>query len=166
MEMNYGILALAALVPLVMGFLWYNPKTFGNAWMKSAGLTEDDLKGFNMAKTFILTYVLSFLAAMLLQSMVIHQFAIYSILMNEPGFGEEGSEIMLFINDFLSKYGTNFRTFGHGVTHGIITGIFMIMPILAINAMFERKGFVYIAINSGFWIISLALMGGIICAFA
>jgi hypothetical protein len=32
--------------------------------------------------------------------------------------------------------------------------------------LFERKGFRYIAINGGYWIISMALMGGIICAFS
>ncbi|HRN41812.1 MAG TPA: DUF1761 family protein [Vicingus sp.] len=32
--------------------------------------------------------------------------------------------------------------------------------------MFERKGFKYIAINSGYWIITLGLMGGVICQFA
>jgi hypothetical protein len=73
---------------------------------------------------------------------------------------------MLFIDSVMEKYGNNFRTFGHGAIHGVITGIFFIMPVLAINAMFERKGFKYIAINTGFWTVSLVLMGGIICAFA
>ena len=31
------------------------------------------------------------------------------------------------------------------------------------NAMFEAKGFTYITVNAGYWIISLALMGGIVC---
>jgi hypothetical protein len=88
MEMNFMILAVAALVPLLVGFVWYHPKLFGTAWMSAAKLTEDDTRGFNMVKVFSLTYVLSFLAAMLVQSMVIHQYAIYSLLLNEPGFGE------------------------------------------------------------------------------
>ena len=36
-------------------------------------------------------------------------------------------------------------------------------PILAINAMFERKTVKYIAINTGYWVVTLALMGGILC---
>jgi hypothetical protein len=39
------------------------------------------------------------------------------------------------------------------------------LPILATNALFERKGFKYIAINAAYWIITLAVMGGIICQF-
>jgi len=31
----------------------------------------------------------------------------------------------------------------------------------ATTAMFEAKGFTYIAVNTGYWIISLTLMGGI-----
>jgi hypothetical protein len=42
----------------------------------------------------------------------------------------------------------------------------LVLPILSINAMFERKGFKYIAINAGYWIITLGLMGGIICGFS
>ena len=30
---------VGAFVPMVMGFIWYNPKVFGNAWMKSLGIT-------------------------------------------------------------------------------------------------------------------------------
>lgn len=43
-----GIL-LAVVGVTVLGFIWYNPKTFGKAWMKSAKLTEADAKNGNMA---------------------------------------------------------------------------------------------------------------------
>ncbi len=66
----------------------------------------------------------------------------------------------------MEQYGTNFRTFKHGAFHGAIGGIMLALPIVGTNALFERKGVKYIAINAGFWIISMALMGGIICAFA
>lgn len=157
------ILAAAALVPLVLGFLWYNPKTFGTAWMKAAEMTEDKMKGANMPLIFGLTYVFSFFIAGVLFSVVVHQAGYYSILLNEPGFGEEGSELMIMIQQFMEQYGDNFRTFKHGALHGGLTGALVAFPIIAINAMFERKGFKYIAVNSGYWIACLILMGGIIC---
>lgn len=166
MEMNFLVLALAALVPLITGFIWYHPKVLGNIWMDAAGLTQESLKDFNMIKVFSLTYLFSIMAAMALQSLVIHQFSIYSVLLNEPGFGVEGSEISVFIDSFMDKYGTNFRTFKHGALHGTIAGIFLVVPIIGVNALFEKRNFKYIAINSGFWTFSFAIMGGIICAFA
>jgi hypothetical protein len=89
-----------------------------------------------------------------------------SILINEPGINEPNSEVYKYYHDFMAKYGNNFRTFKHGVFHGILSSLFIVLPILATNAMFERKGFKYIAINVGYWTISMALMGGVICQFA
>jgi MFS family permease len=43
-----GIL-LAIVSTSVLGFIWYNPKTFGTAWMKSAKLTMEDAQKGNMA---------------------------------------------------------------------------------------------------------------------
>jgi hypothetical protein len=71
-----------------------------------------------------------------------------------------------FIEDFLTKYGNRFRTFKHGALHGTIAGVFMALPVLAINSLFEGKGFKYVAINAGYWIVCLAIMGGIVGQFA
>lgn len=66
---------------------------------------------------------------------------------------------------FMNDYGTAFRTFKHGVLHGVLAGIFIVLPVLGTNALFERKSAKYIFINSGYWIVTLGLMGGIICAW-
>ena len=118
-----------------------------------------------MALVFGLTFLFSFFVAMAMNFMVIHQMHLASVLMNETGFGKPGSEIDLFLSDFIQKYGNNFRTFKHGAFHGTIGGIMLALPIIGVNALFERKGFKYIAINAGFWIVCFALMGGIICAW-
>lgn len=163
MEINWIILLLAALVPMVIGFLWYNPKTFGTAWMKATGMTEEKAKGANMGVIFALTFLFSFFIAFALQSIVIHQYGMFATLVNEPGFNEAGSEVSNYFNDFMAKYGNNFRTFKHGMLHGTLTGIMIALPVIAINAMFERKGFRYIAINAVFFIVCMMLMGGILC---
>ncbi len=160
------IILVAALVPMVLGFVWYNPKVFGNAWKAAAGTSEMTMKGGHSALVFGLSFFLSLLLAFSLQFMVIHQWSIYSILANEPGITDPTSEVSLMVQDFMAKYGTNFRTFKHGALHGTIAGIMIALPILGTNAMFEGKGFKYIAVNCGYWIVCLALMGGIICAFS
>lgn len=166
MQVNFLIVLLAALVPMVMGFIWYNPKVLGTAWMNASGVTEEKMKGANMAVIFGVSFLLSFFLAMSLQFMVIHQWAFYSILANEPGMKDPNSDIAIYVKDFMLKYGNNFRTFKHGVLHGTIGGFMIALPILGTNALFERKGFKYIAINCGYWIITMALMGGILCQFS
>lgn len=165
MQINPLILALAALVPLITGFIWYNPKVLGNAWMEAAGVTEDKLKGGNMALIFGLCYLFSFMLASALNGMVIHQNHLFSILINEPGLKEAGSEVNNLVTSFMAKYGSNFRTFKHGAFHGTLAGLFVALPLVGINALFERRGFKYIAIHTGYWTITIALMGGIICQF-
>ena len=78
-------------------------------------------------------------------------------------FNEQTGEAYSYFEKFVSTYGDRFRTFKHGAFHGILYGVFLILPILGIQAMFEKKSFKYVAINAGYWIVTLALMGGIIC---
>ncbi len=162
---NFIAVLVAALIPMAVGFIWYNPKVFGNAWMKAADMTQEKIEGANMLVIFGVSYILSLFAAAALNSIVIHQNHIYSILLAEPGFNDPNSEIGIFIADFMEKYGDNYRTFKHGALHGLIAGITLALPVLGINALFERKGFKYIAINAGYWIVTFVLMGGIICAW-
>lgn len=166
MNINIFALAGAALIPMIMGFIWYNPKVVGNAWMAEAGVTEEKMKGANMPLIFGLSYLFSFFLAFGLYFVVIHQAHIMSILIDEPGMKDAGSEISIYFTDFMSKYGNNFRTFKHGALHGTIAGFVIALPIIAVNAMFERKSVKYILINWGYWTICMALMGGVICQFA
>jgi hypothetical protein len=166
MTINFAVLAGAALIPLLIGFIWYNPKVFGTAWMASTGLDEEKLKGANMAVIFIVCYVFAFLLAMSLNFMVIHQFSIMSILANEPNLNTAGSDANTDYMNFIGKYGDRFRTFKHGAFHGALASLFFALPVLGTCALFERKGFKYIAIHTGYWLVSLALMGGVICQYA
>ncbi len=164
--LNFPILLGAALIPLIVGFVWYNPKVFGTMWMKTNNLTPKDLEGANMALILGLTYVFSVLIAISLNFMVIHQISIYSVVQGDPDLEVVGSELNLWIESFMAKYGNNFRTFKHGSLHGTIAALFFATPVIAINALFERKSTKYVLIHAGYWIVSLAIMGGIICQFS
>lgn len=165
-EFKLWVFALAALVPLVIGFIWYNPKVFGSAWIKATGLTEEQLRGGNMMLIFGITYLMSFLIAFSLSFIVIHQNGFYSVLVGQPGLEDPTSELGKYVADFMGKYGQCYRTFKHGALHGGITAIGLALPFLSINALFERKGFKYIAIHAGYWFICLMIMGGIVCQLA
>jgi hypothetical protein len=47
-----------------------------------------------------------------------------------------------------------------------MSGLFFAFPIVGINGLFERKSWKYIFIHAGYWMLTLMLMGGIVCAFA
>ena len=163
MEMNFLVLGLSALIPLVLGSIWYHPKVFGNAWMKALGFSEDKMKeGFNMPLVFGLTLLFGFFLSTALYTMVIHQVALYQLTMHF----EKDPETQALLGQIMSKYGTEFRNLHHGLIHGFIGGLTIAFPIVAVNALFERRSWKYIFINAGFWIICMMLMGAVICKFA
>lgn len=159
MEINFLAILVAALVPLIMGFIWYNPKTFGNAWMRESGLTAESLKKGNMALIFGLTFIFSFLIAFALQFVTIHQTGALGMVGGDP------LKALSSYSAFMADYGMAFRTFKHGALHGFITGMLFLFPVLAINALFERKSWRYIIINSAYWLLCVTIMGGIVCGW-
>lgn len=162
---HWYIIFVAALIPMVIGFIWYNPKVFGNAWMRLSNTPPPEQgKGPNMVLMMLVCYILSVLVAFALISITIHQFSVFGVLQNEEGMKDPNSEIMQWINGFMQKYGTNFRTFKHGAFHGALAGFMIAMPVIATSAIFERRGFKYVAITAGYWIVAMSLMGGLICA--
>lgn len=131
--------------------------------MKVSEMTEEKMKNANMLVVFGGSLLLSFMLSFILFGFVVHQTDYYSLLAGEEGYGKEGSEIMVQINDFIALHGNKYRWFGHGAFHGVIIGIFFVFPIITINALFERRGFKYALIHIGYWTITIALMGGVLC---
>lgn len=157
MEFNFLAILAATLVTLPIGFIWYNPKVFGTIWMRESGMTEEKAKGANMLKVFGLTLLFSFMISFMLPQIVLHQIGAVQLT------GGDAAKALPSYHAFMQDYGTHFRTFKHGMLHGAITGIFLALPIIGISSLFERKSWKYILINAGYFIVSLTIMGGIIC---
>jgi hypothetical protein len=132
---NILAIVLGALIPMLLGFIYYHPKTFGKVWMESTGLSEEDLKKGNMAVIFGVSLVMSLLMSMFL-------------LVNVDGPGQENE----------------FDSFKHGAFHGFLLALMVAMPVMVITGLFERKSFKNLSINILYWIITLSLMGGVIDA--
>ncbi|MDB5170203.1 MAG: hypothetical protein JWN82_599 [Candidatus Saccharibacteria bacterium] len=62
-EVNYLAVLLATVAAMVVGYVWYNPKVFGNAWIK---LAKIDPKASNMTWSMGSALVGSFLMAFVL----------------------------------------------------------------------------------------------------
>lgn len=157
LEMNWLAILLAALSTLVVGFIWYNPKTFGNIWMRESGVTEEKMKGSNMALIFGLSFVYAIMISLILNFLTIHQWGAVGMI------GGKYNEALPSYAAFMNDYGMHFRTFKHGALHGFMSGVLLAFPLIATNAMYERRSFKYVLVTSGFWIVCFTIMGGIIC---
>lgn len=156
--MNFLAILVAALSTLLVGFVWYGP-LFGKVWMTENGFTEEELKKGNMLKIFGLTFVFSLMFAMLMQVLVIHQYGALGMIGGDETLAKQS------YLDFMADYGTAFRTFKHGALHGLMAGIFLAFPMIAINGLFERKSWKYIFIHTGYWIVCMTLMGAVVCGW-
>ncbi|MEN9610281.1 MAG: hypothetical protein RLZZ628_1095 [Bacteroidota bacterium] len=163
MHINFLVVALTSIIPLLVGFVWYNDNVMGTIWRRESGTNPQPA---NMMAILGASLLLSFLIAVSLLPATIHAMGLYSLLVDEPGFFDPNSEVGKTFSSIMTKYGSNFRTFKHGAFHGIVTTVCLLLPVISINALFERKSWKYIAIHVGYWAICMALMGGIICAFA
>ncbi|WP_366139746.1 DUF1761 domain-containing protein [Winogradskyella sp.] len=161
LEFNFLAIFVASLVPLILGFLWYNPAVFGKAWMKESGMTEEKMKGGNMGVIFGVSFLLSLLLAFFTQVFTIHQFGALGMIGGDPTV----DGVLPSFQAFMDDYGTNFRTFKHGAFHGFLTGLFFVLPILAINGLFERNSWKHTFINVGYWTLALTIMGAIVCGW-
>ncbi|MBC7845163.1 MAG: DUF1761 domain-containing protein [Flavobacterium sp.] len=161
MEFNFLAILVAALSSFVVGFIWYNPKIFGTIWMKEAGLSQEQAEKGNMLKIFGLTFIYAFMLAFMMPNLVIHQTGALSMI-GGPMMIENAKPSY---SVFMADYGDAFRSFKHGALHGFISGIFIALPIVSINGLFEQKSWKYMAIQAGYWTTILTIMGAIICGW-
>lgn len=159
MEMNYLAIIAAALATTVTGSIWYNPKVFGTIWMRESGMTEEKAKSTNIAKTVGIAILFGLMIAFFLPPIVIPQVDAVQLTGGNP------AAALSSYHAFMADYANNHRSFGHGALHGAMAGLFLAMPIIGINSLFERKSWKYILISGGYFIFTLAIMGGIISAW-
>lgn len=71
-KLNWWAVLLATLSSFVVGFLWYDKRTFGKQWMKLVGLTEKQVNSSTgMTKTFTWTGIASLLSAITLGCLMV-----------------------------------------------------------------------------------------------
>jgi hypothetical protein len=58
-DINYWAVIVTAIVPMILGALWYSPAMFARSWMQAVGRTPEEMSGVKMG------YVLSAAAALI-----------------------------------------------------------------------------------------------------
>lgn len=153
MEPNFPALVAAALIPLIVGLIWYSPALMGRVVSAGGAARRPALR----ILFFILLGILLTIAIM---PVVIHQMHLFSILAGQPL-----AEIEAMSGPIMAKYSSTYRTFKHGAFHGTLSAIFMALPILGVSAIAERKRGKVVLAHLGYWAITLALVGGVVCGF-
>ena len=69
-EINFFTVLIAAVINMVIGFIWYSPGVFGRSWMEVTGKTQDDLE--EMKKEASKAYAFSFLGALVMSYVLAH----------------------------------------------------------------------------------------------
>lgn len=164
-KINFYIFFITAAFPIILGAIYYNPKVLGRAWLQTAGLTEENVKGVNMVKTLLLSYLFGLFLSYIIFLFAVHQSSIYQLFLGEEDLMKTGSEMNNFVMSFMDQYGDRHRTFGHGVIHGIELCVLTGFPLIGISALHEGRSMKYVWIHLIFWIICGALIGGVICQF-
>ncbi|MBT8233309.1 MAG: DUF1761 domain-containing protein [Saprospiraceae bacterium] len=57
-NINFLALIAGAVVPMVIGFIWYGP-IFGKAWQNSLGMSDEDVQSGNMPVIFGISFLVA-----------------------------------------------------------------------------------------------------------
>jgi hypothetical protein len=137
MEMKWISIAVAALVAVVLGYIWHN------VIFKDIAKSTDDKK-LSPPLFILISYILNLLIAYGLYGYVIGLHRFISSLRESAG------EVVQ--NPFL-----------HGVFHGAKNSlVFGVVSVLIITALLDGKGPKWILSTVLYWLITISLMGGVI----
>ena len=162
---NFYILLLTAFIPLIIGFIWYQPNVFGEKLAATTGASIEQITQPKSLGQLTLIYLFGLLLSYIMLLLSVHQIGVFQLFFLDSSFADTSSEFRSFTNDFLAKYGSRHRTFGHGMIHGAEASFFFSLAILGISALLTGKSLKSIWVHVGFWVVTCSLIAGVICAF-
>jgi len=158
MNLNYPAFALISLLPVIIGYIWYNPK-----WtLFTSAEPHIDFSKISIFKVFIL-FILSLTIVYGYMNVIIHQMGFYELFFTDIMMGSE--EAKQITEDFLSTYGDKHRHFGHGVFHGAINAFVFALPFIGSYAILNGKPTKFVLYHFGYWLITSLVIGGLISEF-
>jgi len=163
-DANWLIIPIAATIPLIISFIWYQPKVFGTALAKVTGQSIEQITNYT-AKRIGFIYLFGLLMAYIITACSVHQYAVFQLFMFEPSLTETGSEFNGFLSDFYGKYGDRHRSFFHGVIHGAEASLLFGLASLGISTFMEGAPMKRMWIHLGYFVLCGSIMGGLVCAF-
>ncbi len=133
-SINWIAVIICVIANLVIGFLWYSPRTFYPAWRRGQGKPETMEPGSNMTRMWILTIVAAFVIVISMG------FVVKAIAGQMPG-------------------GVNA---GNGALVGLMIWLGFVAPTYLVNNLFANRGFSVWAIEVGNYLVNFVLFGAIL----
>jgi hypothetical protein len=132
---NWLAVAVATLASFALGALWYS-LLFKKAWIKGVGMDEAEMKkDVNLGKIFGTCLILTAVMCFGMATLI-------------QGHG------MAALFDWKA-----------GLYHGLFIGLCFVAPSTGINYLYQRKSFTLWAIDAGYQVAFLTLMGAILGAW-
>jgi len=138
-SLNYVAIVVSAVLLWVLGAIWYSPALFAKPWMEILGIKKEEGKKsglmLGMVASFIGDLVMSYILA----------------------------QIISWANAF--GFATSAFGFGNGCVMGVLMWIgFIAAPNLP-QGIYEGRPFKLFAINSGYGLVGLIIVGGLLGAW-
>lgn len=149
MQPHFNILSfiISALIPMIMGFVYYHPNVMGKIWMKANGFTQESIGTGPKPIMFLVAFGAAALLTSFFWAWV-------------TGVG--GTDQLQVVDPV---DGHSFVTFKHGVGHGILFTITVLMPIFVTMSIFEKRSWSWAFVNVGYWGLTAITMCGILSAW-
>ncbi|MBX4189281.1 DUF1761 domain-containing protein [Candidatus Parcubacteria bacterium] len=135
-DINYLAVVVAAVVQMVLGYLWYGP-LFGKKWMALMDIDPNNMGDKSgMGKRYALMFIGSLIMSWVL---------VYAITYAGLTIGTIGVTLGLLI--------------------GLMNWLGFIAPVTLGSVLWENKSWKLWWLNNGYYIVSLLLMGAILAAW-
>lgn len=155
MNLNYLAFLLISFIPMLLGWLWFSPKS---RITKNRDLVVSLSNGkllwlFIMSIAFVYGYM----------NLIIHQMGFYELFFTDIMKGS--AEAQATVDKFLAEYGNKHRHLGHGVFHGAINAFVIALPFISVSLLVEGKNIKQLWYPFSYWLVTSIVVGGLISQF-
>lgn len=130
---NYFAVVTAAVISMVLGFLWYGP-IFGKPWMAMMGITPNNIAAAKEKGGMGTSYVLMMVGSLFMSYVLAHS--------------------IVFAGAYLAVTGVS-----AGLQAAFWNWLGFIAPVTLGTVLWENKPWKLWFINAGYYLVSLCLMG-------
>jgi len=155
---NFLVLAICAFIPMITGIFYFHTNVMGKLFQAEINSKTDSFTPNLQWYHWLFQFILYFLLAFGVYLITVHHTHVLALTGPDIAAFKTGTAAA-----FMAEYGGNFRTFEHGISHGLVIGtLFFALPIMARVTIYEGKSLKYLLIYSLYWGINLILMACII----